>query len=331
MPRGCSLSESEQTQIKILFETGSNIKTISERIKRHRNTITNFLKNPNNYCSKQRNGRKPTVDNRGKREIRRLAVSKNMSAGQIKHQLGLTITKRRVQQILSTSEHLLYRKRLAKPKLSKKHKVVRMEFAEAHKFWDDEWQSVIFSDEKKFNLDGPDGYQMSWQDLRVPRPTRCARNFQGGSLMLWAAFGYRGKSNICFISNKMNAERYVELLDSELIEFAGSNYGDSWIFQQDNAPIHNARHTKKFFEERNIPVLKWPAVSPDLNPIENLWGILSKAVYNNGRQFDNLKSLKTAIVEEWAKLDEEILRRLIDSMPRRITSVQINRGNHTKY
>lgn len=331
MPRGCALSESEQIKIKILFESGSNIKTISERIKRHRNTITNFLKNPNNYGSIKRSGRKPTIDDRSKREIRRLAATKNMSAGQIKNQLGLEITKRRVQQILSTSEYLQYRKRLAKPKLLEKHKVARMEFAEEHKFWDDEWQSVIFSDEKKFNLDGPDGCQMSWQDLRLPRQTRCDRNFQGGSLMLWAAFGYRGKSNICFISNKMNAERYVELLDSELIEFAGENYGDSWVFQQDNAPIHNARHTKHFFEERNIPVLKWPAVSPDLNPIENLWGILSNAVYNNGRQFDNLKSLKTVIQEEWAKIDDDILRRLIDSMPRRITSVQINRGGHTKY
>lgn len=120
---------------------------------------------------------------------------------------------------------------MAKPKLSEKHKVGRMEFSETHKFWDDAWQSVIFSDEKKFNLDVPDEFQMSWQDLRFPRQTRCARNFQGGSVMLWAAFGYRDKSNICFISNKMNAERYVELLYSELIEFAGEHYGDNWVFQ----------------------------------------------------------------------------------------------------
>lgn len=331
MPRGCTLTELEQNQIKILFETGSSIKEISTRIKRHRNTVSNYLKNPNNYGCIKRNGRKPTVDDRCKRKIRRLAALKDMSAGQIKHQLGLNVTKRRVQQILSTCEHLKYRKRLPKPKLLEKHKVARMGFAETHKFWDDEWQSVIFSDEKKFNLDGPDGYQMSWQDLRLPRQTRCARNFQGGSLMLWAAFGYLGKSNICFISNRMNAEQYVELLDSELIEFAGEKYGDNWIFQQDNAPIHNARHTRQFFEEKNIPVLKWPAVSPDLNPIENLWSILSNQVYKNGRQFDNLKSLKTAIQEEWAKLDEDILHRLVDSMPRRITSVQINRGGHTKY
>lgn len=53
---------------------------------------------------------------------------------------------------------------------------------------------------------------------------------------------------MCFISHKMNAENYVELLDSVLIEFAEENYGNNFTFQQDNAPIHTARTTNKFFE-----------------------------------------------------------------------------------
>uniref|UniRef100_A0A3P8S9W1 Tc1-like transposase DDE domain-containing protein n=1 Tax=Amphiprion percula TaxID=161767 RepID=A0A3P8S9W1_AMPPE len=52
--------------------------------------------------------------------------------------------------------------------------------------------------------------------------------------------------------------------------------GNSWVFQQDNAAVHNARLTKDFFTENNITLLDHPTCSPDLNPIENIWGWMTK-------------------------------------------------------
>ncbi|KAF2346462.1 hypothetical protein FHG87_022782 [Trinorchestia longiramus] len=51
------------------------------------------------------------------------------------------------------------------------------------------------------------------------------------------------------------------------------------IFQHDNASVHNARHSKQFFDVNNIQLLNHPPCSPDLNPIENLWGWMAKEVY----------------------------------------------------
>jgi hypothetical protein len=64
-------------------------------------------------------------------------------------------------------------------------------------------------------------------------------------------------------------------------------------------------------------VLPWPARSPDLNPIENLWSIMSRYVYANGRQFSSVSELTAALYEAWDAIDMSVLLALIESMPRR--------------
>ena len=58
--------------------------------------------------------------------------------------------------------------------------------------------------------------------------------------------------------------------------------GEEWIFQQDNAAIHNASITKKYLLEQKLRLLDHPACSPDLNPIENLWRLIVAKVYEGG-------------------------------------------------
>jgi len=320
------LTDIERGRILELRDSGMSIRKIADKVGRNKNTVEKLIKNPENHRKQLRSGRPPLVDNRDKRRIKNLAVKENISASQIRSNLSLPISTRRVQQILKCSENVSYEKKLLKPELLPRHKAARLQFANKYKFWDTEWENIIFSDEKKFNLDGPDGYRYYYRDLRCPKKVHVSRNFHGGSLMIWAAFGFNGKTPMCFITHKITAQNYVELLESVLVQFGEDKFGDTWIFQQDNAPIHTARLTKAFFKESQIPVLEWPARSPDLNPIENLWGILSQRVYANGKQFSTLKELKEAIMREWEKLDIQMLQNLVNSMPGRIVKVLNNKG-----
>ena len=83
-------------------------------------------------------------------------------------------------------------------------------------------------------------------------------------------------------------------------------------FQQDNASCHVSKDAKAYFSRKNINILDWPANSPDLNPIENLWAILK---YNVAKRTPiNKKQLISFILEEWDKIPMQIIHNLFDSM-----------------
>ncbi|CAF1011341.1 unnamed protein product, partial [Rotaria magnacalcarata] len=153
----------------------------------------------------------------------------------------------------------------------------------------------------------------------------------GGSVMIWASFGWGGKSSVCFVDGRMNAKGYREVLKKHLIDIGSCMGGSDWIFQQDNAPINRAKVNLAWFKSKKINVLPWPSLSPDLNPIENLCGILARKVYAGGKQFRTKKQLKTTIIKSWEEITIEQLRALVESMPERIFEVVKLNGAKTNY
>ncbi len=74
-----------------------------------------------------------------------------------------------------------------------------MKFAENHLRMSTNWTNIIFSDEKKCNLDAPDGWQYYWHDLRKEEQYFSKRASGGGSVMVWATFSAQGKTQIPFL------------------------------------------------------------------------------------------------------------------------------------
>ena len=101
------------------------------------------------------------------------------------------------------------------------------------------------------------------------------------------------------------------------------------IFQQDLAPIHTAKSTKTWFNEHGITELDCPANSPDLNPIENLWGIAKRKMRD--MRLNNAEELKATIEASWSSITPQQCHRLTASMPRRIEAVIHAKGAQTKY
>ncbi len=148
--------------------------------------------------------------------------------------------------------------------------------------------------------------------------------------MVWGAMSSAGVGPLCFLRSKVNTAVYQEVLEHFMHPAADQFYGDAdFIFQQDLAPAHSAKATSTWFKDHVIPVLNWPANSPDRNPIENLWGIVKRKM--RYARPNNAEELKATIRATWALITPEQCHRLIDSMPRRIAAVIQAKGAPTKY
>ena len=89
-----------------------------------------------------------------------------------------------------------------------------------------------------------------------------------------------GKLKLQFVSGRQNAADYVKMLNDLSLTQEGYHLcEEEWIFQQDYAAIYNASIIKKYLLEQKIRLLDYPACSPDLNPIEDLWGLIIAKVY----------------------------------------------------
>ena len=84
------------------------------------------------------------------------------------------------------------KKHLCCPGLQPEHKVSHFEFARKVPTWQAEWKCVLWSDEKKFNLDGPDGYRCYWLDPDLTEKSFSKWASGGGSIMVWGTFGRCG-------------------------------------------------------------------------------------------------------------------------------------------
>lgn len=80
----------------------------------------------------------------------------------------------------------------------------------------------------------------------------------------------------------MDSFRYIDVIRNHLIASRDARYkkDEKWYFQHDNATPHTAKRSLQAFEDGEIEAINWPANSPDLNPIENIWSIIDKQLIN---------------------------------------------------
>ncbi len=128
----------------------------------------------------------------------------------------------------------------------------------------------------------------------------------------------------------MDKHVYLNIVENCLMPSRDLLFGGrDCIVQQDNDPKHTAIIIREYWEHNAIDILDWPSQSPDLNPIENLWGILDQKLKH--RKPMNETQLFKMLEEEWKALPVSLLTKLVESMPQRCQAVIDVRGAATRY
>uniref|UniRef100_A0A8R1HUB3 DDE_3 domain-containing protein n=1 Tax=Caenorhabditis japonica TaxID=281687 RepID=A0A8R1HUB3_CAEJA len=132
------------------------------------------------------------------------------------------------------------------------------------------------------------------------------------------------------IATTENSSSYIQSLQKAIVPFF-RNRRRSHVFQQDTTSIHTSKEALGWLASKGINALDWPAYSPGLNPIENLWGILARRVYKNETQYNTVQDLKAALLQEWNAISVAELQNLVASMPKQMFKVIQNHGGETSY
>jgi transposase len=230
---------------------------------------------------------------------------------------------------------MFYKPAVKKPRLLARHIKARKEFCKELLKWNNEkFRSVIWSDEMNIEVDCRKTRVMirRMPNEKYRKDCIIERTKQGsGSIGVWACINYNGVGEVRIFKGRLNQHSYIDILRTNLqksIDHLHENDNEI-IFQQDNAPCHTAKSVQKWFSENKITPMRWPANSPDLNPIENLWSWLDSKISND--QVKNVNDLESSVLKHLKNVPIQIIQNLVDSMPRRIFECYKNKGGITSY
>ncbi|GFX20865.1 transposable element Tcb1 transposase [Trichonephila clavipes] len=220
--------------------------------------------------------------------------------------------------------------------LTRQHRTARLQWCREHHNWtEQEWACVLFSDESRFSLSSDCRRQLIWRECGTayrPENIQEKDRYPTCGIMVWAGIMINGRTRLHVVVNgTMTGQRYIdEVLLPHVRLFRGA-VGDKFVFMDDNATCHRTLAVQDCLDSEGIQRLVWPARSPDLNPIENVWDALGRQVAGRNYPPTNKNTLIRVLTEKWDKLPQQLLDNVVQSMVRRVECCIPLHGGHIPY
>ena len=328
LERKSSLSNTEKSLAYLHSKVCKTPKKIAIKLGRTKKAITNFLdkvKTTNTFQPKNQNKGRFKKGSVNLNQRQKDLLQKWLKNDEIHSVRQCTFRLNSIRNFPKTSYKSVnnYLKTLGgfvRPKLksliSAKNKKLRVEYCT--KYRDFNFNKAIFTDESSFQMNSNNLRSFRFKGKTPPRITKYNPNY---SFMVWGGISYKGKTSLHFVQGKVNATYYQNIITEKSDEMKRIFYRrGKWYFVQDSAPSHRPNVVKEFIKSTlGCELLKHPAQSPDLNPIELVWAQMKSKI--EAKRPKNKSELKIAIEREWKNITINFIRKCIDNLHTKMDKV----------
>jgi transposase len=150
--------------------------------------------------------------------------------------------------------------------------------------------------------------------------------------MVWGFISHDCKLDLVTIQGNLTGDQYIsDILQPVVPHFNNHPLATRPVYMDDNARPHHSRAVTTYLQSEAMTSVPWPAMSPDLNPIEHIWDMLGHHIQAREPPVQNICQLEAALDREWQQLSQQDIRRLTGGMRRRVEAVIQARGGYTRY
>ena len=192
---------------------------------------------------------------------------------------------------------------------------------------EEKFQDVIFADESSVQLEQHS--RICFRKRLQPRRLK-QRAKHPVKIHIWGGISAKGATRIIMFTGTMNAVRLGTILEAGLLPFIAEKFSHGHRLFHDNDPKHSSQHIEDFFKHNNVNWWPTPPESPDLNPIENVWGSLKQYLRTHYKP-KNLQELKDGIQLFWLTLTPQVCQRYIGHLHKVMPKIVEVEGDPSGY